>query len=163
VCPWSCIFCTCVITDKLCEAWFLRVFIYCKRNTWQISTKFFLLNQTFAVDLHPESKHADGHTDVPNTTFVMWINLVISKKTKAHTEGFHAVCGGICSHGLTRIFRHASEWGVIISNEANSCSTYCVGAFHRGHEGFELSLGKKVSFRFFLKSVFFLGSWTTAL
>jgi len=58
------------------------VFVYCKRNTWQISTKFFSLNQTFVIDHHPESKHADGQTDAPNTTFVMWINLVIKKKKK---------------------------------------------------------------------------------
>lgn len=154
MCPWSCVFCIYIMTDKICEAWFLRVFIYCKRNTWQISTKFFSLNITFVVDHHLESKHADGRTDAPNTTFVMWINLVISKKE----DTYRRISCSVLRNLLPRADKDFSTcvWVErVISNEANSCSTYCVGSFHKGHGGFELSLGKKVSFRFFL-SLFFL-------
>jgi hypothetical protein len=159
VCPWSCVFYTCTVTDKMCEAWFVCVFVYCKRYTRQISTKFFSLNLTFAVDHHPERKRADGQTDALTATFVMWINLVVKKKRRYIQRTSCSVLEKLLPRA-DKDFSTCVWMERVISNEANSCWTYCVGPFHKEREGFELSLRKKVSFRFFLQSLLFCSSNT---
>jgi hypothetical protein len=120
--------------------------------TWQTWKEFLPKTLIFIVDSRQEKKHVAGRTDrqtdAEKTTFVLRINFVILKNECACTNISCRVLGKF----LPRMDKDLST-GVwtqrVMSNENNSCWTYCVWLFHYGPEGFELCAERNVFFSLF--------------